>query len=208
MTEELPAKAQEESSKKVIDKVDPRTGVFTRTHLNGEVEAVSLECGSNHFAVARLKSGDTVETEMPNLTLQLLQGVLKKVPPKKKAAPKITKKKKCVKRPAAQEAEELGLLEEAGANAGSDDDSEVQAIEPEEATVAEARKEWYKKYTCYGIKKKKDDGGWSQVMTVGRRNDEISKERKEEVAELIINKLERGMSVDDAKHLAAEQLAK
>ena len=80
---------------KSSDKVDPRTGVFTRTHRSGEVEDTLLECGPNHFAIARLKSGDTVETEMPNLTLQLLQGVLRKVKPavKAKAEPKKNKKK-------------------------------------------------------------------------------------------------------------------
>ena len=92
---------------KSSDKVDPRTGVFTRTHRSGEVEDTLLGCGPNHFAVARLKSGDTVETEMPNLTLQLLQGVLRKVKPagKAKAEPKKkTKRRIKKKRPAAQEA--------------------------------------------------------------------------------------------------------
>ena len=81
-------------------------------------------------------------------------------------------------------------------------------MEPVEATVAEARKEWYKKYQCYGIKMKKDDGKWPQVMTVGKKTDGISEEKKKEVAELIVGKLQKGMSVADAKHLAAEELLK
>ena len=179
--------------------VDPRTGVFTRTYANGEVETAVLECGPNQLAIARFKSGDPVETEMPNLTLKLLQGVLKKVALKRPA-----------KRPAAAEAAEHdAVAHEPAAEQDSDDGSEVVAMEPEEeAPVAEVRKEWYKNYLSYGIKMKKDDGKWSQAMTVGGKRDEISQEKKRTVAEDVVAKLQKGMSVADAKHLAAEQLAK
>ena len=206
---------------KFSDKVDPRTGVFTRTHRSGEVEDTLLECGPNHFAIARLKSGDTVETEMPNLTLQLLQGVLRKVKPaeKAKAEPKKnTKMRIPSKRPAAQEAEPGAVVfegpaaqeAEPGAVAveGSDDSSEVEAVEPEEPAVAEARMEWYKKGLGYGIKLKNDEGKWPQVMTIGKKTDQISQEKKKEVAARIVGELEKGMSVADAKHLAAAELSK
>ena len=194
----------QELSIKFSDKVDPRTGVCTRTYANGEVETAVLECGPNQLAIARFKSGDQVETEMPNLTLQLLKGVLQKVKPMAKGKTAPQAKGKPSKRPAAQEAEQPG--DEAMQD--SDDDSGVVAIEAEEATVAEVRKEWYKNYLSYGIKMKKDDGKWTQVMTVGGKRDEISQEKKRTVAEDVVAKLQKGMSVADAKHLAAEQLAK
>ena len=62
-----------------------KKGEFVRTYINGQEIRVRLEPGPNKFAVVEIE-GHTIETEVPNLTLQMLRNVMPK--PKEKGKPK------------------------------------------------------------------------------------------------------------------------
>ena len=56
-----------------MDSVDPRTGESIRTYGNGGSVRVAIEQGPKDFGIARLENGEIIETEMPNLTVKLIQ---------------------------------------------------------------------------------------------------------------------------------------
>ena len=74
-----------------------KKGEFVRTYINGQEIRVRLEPGPNKFAVVEIE-GHTIETEVPNLTLQMLRNMVPKQKgegkPKRKAKPKKKSKAK------------------------------------------------------------------------------------------------------------------
>ena len=67
--------------KEFLDSLDMKKGEFVRTYASGQETRIPLAPGPNKFAVVEIE-GETVETEVPNLTLQLLRQVLPKPKPK------------------------------------------------------------------------------------------------------------------------------
>lgn len=182
-----------------IDQTAPMRMV--RAFTDGSRVETPLEPGESGFAVARV-GGETIETEVPNILLQLSQsGVLKRPAGAGGAAPK--------KRSSVAEAvEPTPAAHDADGAAGSARGEPIAAVHVGEGQVAAGSsggvelgrsylKMWYKNSVAYGVRQK--FGQRRQIFAVGGKSSKKTQEELGAIADEAILKLGAGESEDSVK---------
>ena len=206
--------------------VDISDYVVVEILKDGSNNSHSLQQGPNGFAVATLSSGDTYETDVPNLTI--VSSICKKpaVMMKRPASAKYTTEssdegESAEKEDDADVRSDVTRYYESG-DEGKDGEimkkpsAVVSPIEEVAEPVCEGalceaplrtyRKEWYKNHHTFGIRQK--FGARSQVFSIGGKKANLSHRKLETIADKIISLLEGGMTESNAKALVPIEIEK